>query len=811
MADVNVVYLEDATVLPSYFQALFDYGYIPSLAKSLRRPKGDIEHKVRHSYHRGQNLTDCADISLLLDMARDNPGMGIGVMLPYTTIPDIHLHCFDVDFKFEDLDKEFTLAKCIASVVQKPTPTRVGGKGFGMFFTMRHDWDREPLERYRKAKRINHKVMLSHDAYVVEDHGMTAGHHMVIPPSAYPTGDGSDAPGGMQYRWVPFPSTNPNKRRVLNMLEDDDAALENLPCLNAQRLMEVVLHATRMLHPSQSVRHVNLWDNPDEEPPHADNKVRDYILSEPYAPNSGYRARTMEAVHSYIGEGFPPEYTRIRMIEILQDHKAHPEWDHASWGDDDNEYLDELDELIKGSVSKIEEKGGPKPSKRRAEAKIPDERVVQDWMEQRFPLSQCCLFNGEVQFWNLMAWAPVRLRDPDLLGEVLSEHPMAARTSIDRGMQTWMDRVKPPPEDHKITCATFTNGAYDFLTNEFRPPTMTDYNPYVMRSAYDPDAECPLWDAQMQRMFQLPAEVAEGMAPERIIAEQSAAMRTFEEYMGGCMTTDTSFQKVLFVIGATGTGKSTLWKMTELLFPKNVVGGVAYEDLGNATSRSGLVGKMLNIGREVGRRAHASDQALLAITSGDPVEVHTMFVSRVQIHLHVHMIFDGNNMPSSSDTAGAFQRRAIFLRTTDAKLEDENQDPLFHDKLAQELPGIVARWTRAYVAMLERGYYKPPSYSRDAGEAIRQGGNSSTLFIHDTIEAGDDVHTIGTLYRSYREWCEENGHRFINSQIFGQDLTREGYPSVLKWNPVFKKPVRVRLLKFNDPLSPTLRLVKDSY
>lgn len=811
MADISVIYLEDASALPRYFDQLYDNGYIPSMVKSVS-DKGVIEHKVRHYHFHGQNIATCIDRTTLIDAAKANPGRGVGVHMPHTLIPGLLLNCFDVDFNFDLLDPTYSFAHCLASVVHDPAPTRLGGKGLGMFYTTPEDFDIEALIRYKKLKGVNHRKQLGPEGFMVEAHGFTTGYHMVLPPSAYPTGDGSDAPGGKQYTWIEFPSIDPAKRLFLDMMNPDgSSAVENLPCLDHWRLMEVVLHATRMLHKSLQTSHIKFWerDHPGEFPPLGDNAIRDFIMSDPWTPGAGYRSRMMGAVHSYIGEGFPPEYTRTRMLEILKDHHGFDR--DPAWGHDDTEYEHELDELIRGSVSKIEEKGGPKPSKRRAEVKIPDERVIAAWMEAKYPRDKTRLFEGEAYHWTGDQWHPVRIHDPEIYQEAAEQHEAASYASIDHGLKGWYSSVREAPMELSATTVVFQNGTYDFGTREFRPALMEDYNPHTMRVPYDPDAKCPLWEKHMSRFLTPPDEVVEELSPEQIAQEKAKAVDTFEEFMGYSMTRNMDHQHVLFVIGATATGKSTIWKMVDTLFPKDSVGGVAYEDLGNATSRDGLMGKMINIGHEVGRRAHASDQALLAITSGDRVEVHRMHTYRTQVRIGVHLIFDGNHLPSSSDMAGAFQRRAIIILTTDKPIPEEERDTNFDAKLTEELPGIVARWTRAYERLCERERFDIPQYSRNAGEQIRREATSCALFISETIEKGDIAYTVSYLYGHYRDWCELNGHKAINSHIFGQDLTKAGYPSTLQWNPVLKKPFRVRNCTFNDPTHPSLRLIKDQY
>jgi putative DNA primase/helicase len=132
--------------------------------------------------------------------------------------------------------------------------------------------------------------------------------------------------------------------------------------------------------------------------------------------------------------------------------------------------------------------------------------------------------------------------------------------------------------------------------------------------------------------------------------------------------------------------------------------------------------------------------------------------------------------PIASSSDEALWRR-MHIIPWDNHIEEAADDHDLYDRLAAELPGILA-WAIEGAQAWKRGGLQPPEAVKAAKADYRRTSDYIAQFIEDTCEVGGGkgvTSRVTTLYSAYTAWCKREGHHPIASNKFSGELHRRGY------------------------------------
>lgn len=303
------------------------------------------------------------------------------------------------------------------------------------------------------------------------------------------------------------------------------------------------------------------------------------------------------------------------------------------------------------------------------------------------------------------------------------------------------------------------NGLLDLGTGRLHPHTPRHFGSYSLPFDYDPNPPIPWhWHRFLMTLWPKDRE----------------ARRTLQEMIGLLLTADTRHQKIFLLVGPKRSGKGTIARIIRyLLGPENVAGPT----LGGLTSNFGsqcLIGKPAAIIADA-RLSSRSDAAiiaerLLSISGEDVQTVDRKHREAWTGMLPTRFLILTNELPKISDTSGALASRFIILTLTQSFYGHEDHGLL--DRLLPELPGIFAWALAGRRRLAKRGRFQMPKSSTAAVERLELLSSPITAFVRDKciVKAGSTI-PCGVLYKSWKEWCEEQGRdRPGTAQAFGNDL-----------------------------------------
>jgi putative DNA primase/helicase len=354
----------------------------------------------------------------------------------------------------------------------------------------------------------------------------------------------------------------------------------------------------------------------------------------------------------------------------------------------------------------------------------------------------------------------------NLMAQVKAQAALRSRWEPPR----WLDKPPVPWPASEVMATrrelvhlpTFIAGGEPFsipATPLFFSQTAVDYD-------FCPDAPRPdAWHAFLHQLF----------------ADDMDAIATLGEWMGYCLTGDTSQQKILMLIGPPRSGKGTIARVLTRLIGSANVCGPTLASLETNFGLSPMLGKSLAIIGDA-RLSGKSDQCriverLLSISGEDSLTVDRKYREPVTGKIPSRLMLVSNELPRLAESSGALANRMIILRLTRSFLGAE--DTQLTAKLCHELPGIlnwaIAGWQRLH----ERGHFVQPQSGRELADEMADLASPVAMFVRERCIVGPQYACpVDDVYAEWRKWCEENGRdKPGTKQTFGRDL-RAALPSL---------------------------------
>ena len=294
-----------------------------------------------------------------------------------------------------------------------------------------------------------------------------------------------------------------------------------------------------------------------------------------------------------------------------------------------------------------------------------------------------------------------------------------------------------------------------------RVPTSEWFSLTSWAFGFDPEATCRTWRRFLKEV--LPRE------SERFL---------LQEYLGYCLSFDTSQHRFLVLVGEGANGKSVVTEVATHCLGHDNVTHVGLERFGDRFSMAPMMGKLANIVSELGVVRGVAEDFLKAVVSGDRVQVEFKFKSPVYVSLTTRLLFATNELPVFRDRSRGLWRRLMIL-PFNVTIPEEKQDKTLARTICDtEAPGVF-NWMLAGLRRLrERGAFRLPSSSRRAVEGHRRTSNPALAFLEERCRADQAGQVLSAqLYSRYALWCEHQRLRPLTKQQFGQEV-RRNFPAV---------------------------------
>ena len=281
------------------------------------------------------------------------------------------------------------------------------------------------------------------------------------------------------------------------------------------------------------------------------------------------------------------------------------------------------------------------------------------------------------------------------------------------------------------------NCVYDWKTGDKYAHTPLWFNQSCLNTAIIDDAPTPIrWNWFLNELW----------------GDEQASKDLLHEFMGLCLTMDTSFQKMLLFVGPTRSGKGTIFRTTSAILGETNVATPTTESLTDRFGLHPLLGKPLatiSDARFSGSKTQIAIERLLSITGEDAVTIDRKNRNVLSVKLPTRIWIGSNEMPRLPDSAGAVANRFLILRMTKSFLgyEDRTLEPA----LLQELPGILQLALEGLRRLHRQGFTRT-AYQADYIRDMEDLGAPIRTFVREECVLGIDKRVASN--RLWHTWQE---------------------------------------------------------
>lgn len=325
-------------------------------------------------------------------------------------------------------------------------------------------------------------------------------------------------------------------------------------------------------------------------------------------------------------------------------------------------------------------------------------------------------------------------------------------------MPYWIDRH--PHDWDPIETIALRNCLLNVRTKETMPLTNRWFS--RVRSNVEwlgSDQDCPVWKEFLQKAF----------------PNDQKSIELLQMFFGLCLTSNTTFQKILALLGPPRSGKGTTCRTLSALLGAESVASLALGDLAREFGLEKLIGMPVAIMPDVrfGNRDNVSDaiERMLSISGEDEIRIARKYQPDWSGKLPTRIIMASNEMPRLPDAAAALPTRLLVLQFVESHVGKEDLD--LPNKLQKELPGILAWSVEGYSKLLENKGFPENDSTLESVEEAKEIASPMHAFLSDCFEFQSGATAeiqITDVYELYKRWCADTGRTPACVQIMSKQI-----------------------------------------
>ncbi len=345
---------------------------------------------------------------------------------------------------------------------------------------------------------------------------------------------------------------------------------------------------------------------------------------------------------------------------------------------------------------------------------------------------------------------------------------MVSLASVAEEIQANISDFDPNPH---LLCVE--NGVIDLKTRMLQPHNRDLMITCCLPIRYDPAAECPIFDAFLDRIFDGDSELTEYVlrALGYAITGENSEHVLFMCYGEGANGKSTLIETIHFILGdLAGTVR------TEALMQDKFGGNSGHND-----DIANLHGKRFVSAAEGESGQRFAESRIKQLVGGDTISASRKYGRAFQFQPIFTLFFATNHKPQISGTDEGIWRR-IRLIPFGVCIPEYERDPDLKVKLQSEAVGILARLVRAASHWYAKGLGKEPDVI-DATAGYRKEQDTVENFLYEMCDCDPGLTAVpGILFDQYRQWCIDNGLEPLNRQAFPAELKKKGFEKrPMKW------------------------------
>lgn len=306
------------------------------------------------------------------------------------------------------------------------------------------------------------------------------------------------------------------------------------------------------------------------------------------------------------------------------------------------------------------------------------------------------------------------------------------------------------------------NGTLDLQAGRLYPHRATDYLTRRINIEYSAEAGCPAWTKAVDRMA----------------CGNDDLVDYLWRALGYSLTGDKTEHVIFFLQGAGANGKSTLFETMQKVLGKYsaiVSEGALLHSEFSAHKQEIAKLRGIRFAYQPEMKAKRLDEARLKqLSGGDMVSANFMRQDEFEFRPDCKLWMAGNSLPEITGADRGIWRRFKLIPFR-ADFTTGEIDLRINDKLAAELPGILAWLVRGCCSYLERGL-KPPTCITEPTEQLRQEESPLWDFIRQNIiDDKDKAMSRAQFLGALNAWLEKQSEDPLKPRDVSKKLREMGW------------------------------------
>lgn len=320
------------------------------------------------------------------------------------------------------------------------------------------------------------------------------------------------------------------------------------------------------------------------------------------------------------------------------------------------------------------------------------------------------------------------------------------------------ERQSEPP-----TRIAFSNGVYDLADEVFK-----DFSPDMVITnqipwPYNPAAYSEVLDHTLNRLACDDAEVR----------------ALLEEMVGSCFYRSNNLGggQAFMLSGEGRNGKSTLLKLLQATLSYKNISSIELKQLTEKFANAELVGKLANIGDDIGSEYISDASAFKKLVTGDRIQVQRKGQDPFDFNNYAKLIFSANNIPriGGGKDSIAVERRIVVV-PFNAKFtpDDPDFDPEIIEKLKNQevFEYLILLGLQGLKRVRANGKYSHCTAADKAKEEYIVENNPVLIFISEEGEDSIVNEPTSAVYQRYKAFCYTGNYQPLSPGPFSKQVNK---------------------------------------
>jgi P4 family phage/plasmid primase-like protien len=295
-----------------------------------------------------------------------------------------------------------------------------------------------------------------------------------------------------------------------------------------------------------------------------------------------------------------------------------------------------------------------------------------------------------------------------------------------------------------------------------KPHRPESYLKHCLNVEYSPASLSPMFDKAVLDIF----------------SGNEDMVRHFMELVGYICQPWRKLPIIVLLYGHGSNGKSSLMGVVQKILGRKMIMSDRISKMeDNPFKIGGLDGKLLLLNDDVDEGSCLEDGFLKKISEEKLMTGQHKHKPLFEFICRAVPVMLANNYPAIKDLSYGVQRRIIIIPFLRQFKKEEIKVGLFDQIWEQEASGILNRFVEGFQRLKQRGYFQMPEPCIAAQKEWLRRANILPTFIEECCEIRDGcVQPLGAFYSAFREYCSENGIRYVPSQgTIGDRLEKLAY------------------------------------